>query len=968
MLFNKNLCCRGVLVDSKIKTNISIFKRMLQYFIILIMLVATFVVLYHWNNAHKKEKQERFKRYAESITDELTERVHHFKMILQGGAGVFFASEDVNRDEWRSYYEYRIMTPPYPDFQAVGFIKIIRASQLKNHISKIKEEGFSDYNVWPGKSGDVYAPIVFVEPFNKENRQRLGFDTFSNPIYKNAMERARNTGKASLSDAVEMNIEGKENFHKGFYMFIPIYERKTVSHTLKGRREKIEGYVYCSFSLPNLMNYVSPSVSEKVFLKLYSGSGISSENLLYSNSKNKLNTDDGLFVKKTFDMYGQQWTLAFTPTPSFKMDEEDVFSQIGILLSGTTLILLTVFLFRSHRKTTEEAQFIADKMTASLRESEERFRKILEAAPNAIIVFNEDGEILLANKRVKDIFGYKVDEIREKNLDDLIPERFHDKHEKLCRDYLKSPDLREMGQGLEVTARRKDNSEFPAEISLNAYYSNNETRIISVVQDITERRQAEMDRIERKAAEDADRAKSVFVSNMSHEIRTPLNAIMGFAQILERDPALTDRQYEQVHTINRSGRHLLNLINDILDISKIESGQLTLHKNKFCLHTLLDDIDMMFRSRADGKGIQFLFDRGENVPQYIIADEGKLRQILVNLIGNAVKFTKSGGVSLRVKAGERDETGLEENKAVNLMFEVEDSGPGIPEEDLENIFESFSQSQAGVEAGGTGLGLPISKRLINLMGGSISVDSEVGKGSIFRFNIQVEETDAPEKQLGIEEMRRVEGLKPGSGSVRILVVDDQKDNRNLIRHTLEPAGFEIKEASNGEEALELFESWSPHAVLMDLRMPVMDGYQAARKIKSTYKGKDVPVIAVTASVFEDKKQDVISAGMDEYLRKPFRPEELFAVLKNVLDLDYNYSDSSESKQRKSAKRQVTAEDISSLPEELIIGMKEAVENGDTAKLKDYISKAEEIDAETGSGLRLLADRYNYDKLLKLLEK
>ena len=177
---------------------------MLQYFIILIMLVATFVIWYRWNNAHKVEKQDKFKRYAESITDELTERVHHFKMILQGGAGVFFASEDVNRDEWRSYYEYRIMTPPYPDFQAVGFIKIIRASQLKNHISKIKEEGFSDYNVWPGKSGEVYAPIVFVEPFNKENRQRLGFDTFSNPIYKNAMERARDTGKASLSDAVEM--------------------------------------------------------------------------------------------------------------------------------------------------------------------------------------------------------------------------------------------------------------------------------------------------------------------------------------------------------------------------------------------------------------------------------------------------------------------------------------------------------------------------------------------------------------------------------------------------------------------------------------------------------------------------------------------------------------------------------------------------------------------------------------------
>jgi len=955
-------------VDSKIKTNISLFKRFLQYFIIIIMLIATFVIWYHWNNAHKEGKQEKFKSYTESIADKISERIDQYKMILQGGAGVFFASENVSREEWQAYYEYRLKTPPYPDFQALGYVKNIAKSQLNNHIQEMKEEGFYGYTVWPERNSEVFAPIVLVEPYNKINRQSIGFDVYSKQKFLSVLERARDTGKVSLSDAVEMNIEGKENSHKGFYLLAPLYEGKTVPSTVQDRREKIEGYVYCAFSLPNLMNYISPSVSKNTFLKLYSSSNISAENLLYSSSKNKLNTDDGFFVKKTLDLYGQEWILVFTPTPSFIMDEEDIFAQIGILLSGITLILLTVFLFRSHSKTTKEAQLIADEMTASLRGSEERFRKILEAAPNAIIVFNEDGKILLANKRVNDIFGYTMDEVREKNLDDLIPERFHEKHEKLCRDYLKNPVLREMGHGLEVVARRKDNSEFPAEISLNAYYSNKETRIISVVQDITEHRQAERDRIERKAAEDADRAKSAFVSNMSHEIRTPLNAIMGFAQILERDPSLSERQYEQVHTITRSGRHLLHLINDILDISKIESGQLTLHKNKFCLRTLLDDIELMFRSRADGKGIQFLIDRDKSVPQYIVADEGKLRQILVNLLGNAVKFTKSGGVSLRVKADEKDETGHGEDMTVNLMFEVEDSGPGIPEEDMENIFHSFSQSKAGMDAGGTGLGLPISKRLINLMGGSLSVDSEVGRGSVFRFNIQVEETDAPEKQLEIKELSHVESLQAGTGALRVLVVDDQIDNRNLLRHILEPAGFEIKEASNGEEALELFESWSPHAVLMDLRMPVMDGYEATRRIKSTPKGKDVPVIAVTASVFEDKRQDVISAGMDEYLRKPFRPEELFAVLKNVLGIDYTYSDSSETRQRKSAKKQLTAEDISSLPEELVTGMKEAVENGDTAKLKDYISKAEEIDSEIGGGLKLLADRYNYDKLLKLLDK
>lgn len=952
-------------MNSKIKTSSFYVKGFLQYFIILIMLITTFVIWYYWKEAHQEEKEVKFEKYAESIANDLTDKIHDFKMILQGGAGVFFVSEDVNRQEWRSYYEYRVMTPPYPDFNAIGFVKIVNASELDSHISAIKDEGFSDYTVWPEENREVYAPIVFVEPFNKDNQYKLGFDTFTNPIFRKAMQHARDTGEASLSDAVEMSVEGKENFYKGFYLFIPVYEGKTVPFSEKERKEKIEGYVYCTFSLPNLMNYISQRTSEEGFFKLYSGSSLSSENLLYASSENNLNVDDELFMRKTLYLYGQEWTLAFAPFPTFKRTKEDILAQVGILFSGITLVLLTVLLFNSQNKTMEKAKRIADEMTESLRYSEERLRKILEAAPNAIIVFNEKGEIQLANKQVKDIFGYTMDEVREKKLNDLIPERFLEKHEKLCSDYLKNPDLKEMGQGLEVFARKKDNSEFPAEISLNAYYSQNkEIRIISVIQDITERKQAEKDRVERKAAEDADRAKSAFVANISHEIRTPLNAIMGFSQILERDPSLTERQYEKVHTITRSGQHLLNLINDILDISKIESGQLTLHKSEFCLHTLLEDIEMMFRSRACGKGLQFLVDRDENIPQYILADEGKLRQILVNLIGNAVKFTKSGGVSLRIKA----ETRHGENGAVNLMFEVEDSGPGIPKEDLEKIFDPFSQSQAGIEAGGTGLGLPISKRLINLMGGNISVESEVGKGSIFRFNIQAEKTDIPEKPLGTKEMRLVNGLQSGSGSVRVLVVDDQKDNRTLIRHTLEPAGFEIKEASTGEEAIEMFERWSPDVVLMDLRMPAMNGYEAAHRIRSTPKGRDVPIIAVTASVFEDKRNDVISAGMDEYLRKPFRPDELFAVLKKVLDLEYIYSDSSENKQRKSIKKLVTAEDILSLPEELVTKMKEAVENGDTAKLKDYISKAEAIDAEIADGLRLLADRYNYDKLLKLLEK
>lgn len=501
-------------------------------------------------------------------------------------------------------------------------------------------------------------------------------------------------------------------------------------------------------------------------------------------------------------------------------------------------------------------------------------------------------------------------------------------------------------------------------------------------QDITRRRKAEEElrlsnanlerRVEertrdlesaRHRAETADRAKSVFLANMSHEIRTPMNAILGFAQLLEHDSQLTPDQAEHIRSIRCSGEHLLKLINDILDISKIEAGKSVLSPVSFCLHDFLEDLTTMFRSRAHAKGLQLYVEREESVPQYVSADENKLRQIIINLMGNAVKFTKAGGVALRVTAGavKGKHAGEDEDRKLCLKMEVEDSGPGIPEEDLGNIFDPFHQAETGNIEGGTGLGLPISRRFIEMMGGTITVTSRVSKGSCFRFDVPVSLVNAPEIPRELAR-RQIVAIKPDMAPCRILVVDDMADNRTLLRGLLQPVGFEIAEAVNGAEALKHVAKWSPHAVLMDMRMPVMDGYEATRRIKAKANTRHIPIIAVTASAFEDSRKQVMNSGVDFYLRKPFRSEELFGALETTLGLGYIYADEITAVPGTLKSHSLDMGSLAALPTEMIREMDGAVADGDIASLTELIVKAEAIDSIAASELRVLAADFNYEKL------
>ncbi len=389
----------------------------------------------------------------------------------------------------------------------------------------------------------------------------------------------------------------------------------------------------------------------------------------------------------------------------------------------------------------------------------------------------------------------------------------------------------------------------------------------------------------KETADKANHAKSSFLANMSHELRTPMNAILGFTQVLNREKTLSSYQREKLSIINRSGEHLLSLINDVLDMSKIESGRIELNPTSFDLFHLLETLEDMLQLKAQSQDIELVVDRDISLPRYVFTDERKLRQVLLNLLSNALKFTQQGTVTLAVKCGAGPSI-----KAQQLLFSVTDTGAGISSDQIETVFQPFVQTDSGRKSQeGTGLGLPISRKFVALMGGILSASSELGKGSTFAFDVEVQLASASDVSPTTPR-RQVIGIETGQPTYRILVVDDRPLNRQLIKELLEPIGFEVKEAEDGQQGIETWQTWEPHLIWMDMQMPVLNGYEATKRIKASVEGQATVIIALTASTLEEERAVVLRAGCDDFMRKPFQQETLFAKMSEHIGVRYMYEE------------------------------------------------------------------------------
>ena len=467
-------------------------------------------------------------------------------------------------------------------------------------------------------------------------------------------------------------------------------------------------------------------------------------------------------------------------------------------------------------------------------------------------------------------------------------------------------------------------------------------------------------RIAKEVAEVANKAKSSFLANMSHELRTPLNAILGFAQLMQLDSSLERSQMDKLAIINRSGEHLLSLINDVLNISKIEAGKMELNSNDFNLFWLLQTTEDILKLKAEKKGIELIFECHPDTPQYVNADERKIRQILINLLNNALKFTDEGRVTVRVKPDSKN--------IYRLRFAIEDTGAGIAQNELSSLFEAFSQTNSGRHSGeGTGLGLPISRKFVQLMEGEMTVDSQLGMGTVFNFDILSK--PVLEKKLSEQTVSRtVVGLAPNQPSYRILVADDDIENRQIVLQLLESIGFEVKEAVNGQEAIEIWQDWQPQLICMDIHMPVVDGYQASKKIKSLDCDQNTIILALTASVLEAECSHILSSGCDDFMRKPFRISELLGRLAKHLKVKYVYQESNLSNpianpsQTNLKTVEITPEDLDMISAQWLDKTHKAALIADYMVLQDLITEIEQEYNDIAVELKSWLQEFRMDKI------
>lgn len=493
-----------------------------------------------------------------------------------------------------------------------------------------------------------------------------------------------------------------------------------------------------------------------------------------------------------------------------------------------------------------------------------------------------------------------------------------------------------------------------------------------------------------EASDAANQAKSQFLANMSHELRTPLNVILGFSQVMNRDLSLKGEHRDNLEIISRSGEHLLSLINDVLDMSKIEAGQITLKQTSIDLYRLLDILEEMLQPRAESKDLQLIFECASDVPQYVKTDDSKLRQILINLLGNAIKFTQQGSVRLRVRGkqgeqGEQRKSGklrksIPPNPSTSplpqiITFEIEDTGSGIADDELEHLFKAFFQTETGRNSQeGTGLGLSISQKFVQLMGGEISVSSTLGEGTIFRFDIEVGTAQATDFQDS-KPRKQVVGLAANQPAYRILVVDDRWENRKVLIKLLTSVGFNCKEAANGQEAIAVWESWKPHLIWMDMRMPVMNGYEATKQIKATPQGHKTIIIALTASTFEDERSVVLASGCNDFVCKPFEESVIFEKMAEQLELSYVYEQEQPAFNDKKAKSQGDklsvadiTENLAQMPADWLNELHQAAIQLNT---KQTLKLIQQIPAENSSLANVLTNwlyEFQFDKITELCKK
>jgi PAS domain S-box-containing protein len=605
---------------------------------------------------------------------------------------------------------------------------------------------------------------------------------------------------------------------------------------------------------------------------------------------------------------------------------------------------------------------------------------ILDHINDSILVVSKAGKIYWVNSVACKELGYSREKMMTMNLRQILsPDEV-----KLIRSNMREI-IKNGHAKFDSVYLRKDGKTIPIEVHARLFMIGKKQYVHSICRNISERKKSEEklrayhDSLERqvhertaelelatKTAERSNHAKAVFISKMSHEIRTPLNAVLGYAQLLLRDPTIVNLHRKYIEVISRGGEHLLGLINEILEMSKIEAGKMEAITERFDLCSLLADTEMLFKEKAEEKNLKLVINLPSDLPRIIESDGNKVRQIVINLLGNAFKFTEQGSITVNVTDSPVPKSG---DKRL-FKIEISDTGAGINPTDAKKLFQAFEQATAGKYQTGTGLGLSISKQYAHLLGGDVVLSKSVpGKGSTFTATFIAKVISSKKvKEEFRDSGRKVIGIVRRQFIPKILIVDDADSNREFLRVLLLQVGFDVKDAATGKEALGILKEWQPDLILLDRIMPDLDGIEICKKIRATLAQSKIKIIMVTASALEDSRREVSQCGIDGFVSKPFRESEIFAAIKRVLNIEYLYANEP-SPVRASLAHEAAQVLLEKISTEVVSKIIEASEVGDVELLHKLIDESVTPScSELGIELTNLANSYKYNSIKKLLER
>lgn len=943
---------------------------------------ALFFVIRGWE---RKNLRSEFGTLAQERVEVLQSKMLALLEVLDSVAAFYSTNDHVSRDEFAKFVTDAKLR--HAELQGLSWNPRVSAAQRTAYETAARREGFADFKFsemnTAGKLVDAgareeYVPVFYEEPMEK-NEAALGFDLASNPQRKAALEKARDSGLPAATVPIRLVQETGDQM--GFLVLMPIY--RSPHTTPAERKSNLIGYASAIFRIGDLVESAWKNLGRND-ANVRIADGTNGDAMIYSLGEWNP-AADAFGARQTLNIAGVKWVVSFQPTSRYLAARSLKQSWMALFAGLMITALLAGYIYRGIRRTAEIENRVAERTAElssevsfrqraedALRKTEKKYRSIFENSIEGIFQTTLDGRYISANPALAHIYGYASSEQLMACLDDISGQLYVDPTRR--EEFMRIVQEQGSVSNFESQVRRKDGSIIWISEKARAVRDEGDRVIYyeGAVEDITERKKAavnlqkahdELERrvaertselqaeiVERKhaeaTAEAASKAKSTFLAHMSHEIRTPLNAILGYAQILQRNHGLTADQRRAVETIATSGNHLFGLIDDVLDISKIEAGRMELQNATFDLSSLIKRLESMFQHRCQQKGIRLFVESFTAHPHWVEGDEGKLRQVLINLLGNAVKFTETGEVRL---------TAALKRKGF-YRFEVSDTGVGIPEEEQGDVLRPFHQGTRG--AGGAGLGLAISQRCVELMGGSLGFTSEAGTGS--RFYFTVEFPDAGDGLLTHEQ----DFLQLSSSCpVRALVVDDIQENRDVLASMLKVIGCEVAIAENGRQAIECADAIRPDIIFMDIWMPGMNGIETTQKILAAH-GDKIKMVAHSASAFDHEQKRYLDAGFDDFFAKPFRAERLCECLKKLLGAEF------ESIPADHATPEPFSPGDYTLPAALAARIKAAAAIHGITEIKNCIADLAKLPPpapRAAEYLQRLADNYDMDAILQFLD-